>query len=329
MSERFKILSLDGGGIKGAFSASFLAGIEAATGKRIVDYFDLITGTSTGGLIALGLGLGKTTEQLLAFYRESGPRIFPAGRAKRFIAAAKHLFRPKVAADDLRRELVGIFAQERLGEARCRLVINCFDAVAGDVHLFKTAHHSRLKNDYKVPALDVAMATAAPPTYFAAFERPDGEVFVDGGVWANCPVTVGLLEAMCNLGQDPENIDILSVGTTTAPYQVSKLERIGGALAWTWDLGLSKLLMRAQESAALAQAKTIMGRRVIRVDHLVKDGQFSLDDPRGISDLVALGKYAARHHEQEISATFLLAKARPFHPEYALDTAEVPKTGGD
>ena len=73
----FRILSLDGGGIKGAFSAAVLAALEHDTGKAAADYFDLTTGTSTGGIIALGLGLGKTAQDIVKFYREHGPTIFP------------------------------------------------------------------------------------------------------------------------------------------------------------------------------------------------------------------------------------------------------------
>jgi patatin-like phospholipase/acyl hydrolase len=73
----FRILSLDGGGIKGAFPAAVLAKLEQDIGKAAVDYFDLIAGTSTGGIIALGLGLGKSTGEIVEFYRQHGPTIFP------------------------------------------------------------------------------------------------------------------------------------------------------------------------------------------------------------------------------------------------------------
>ena len=74
---RFRILSLDGGGIKGAFSAAALAVLEETTGHRCVDHFDLISGTSTGGIIAIGLGLGLSARAIADFYQEQGPIIFP------------------------------------------------------------------------------------------------------------------------------------------------------------------------------------------------------------------------------------------------------------
>src|SRR6516162_8448241 len=75
-SQPFRILSLDGGGIKGAFTASALATFERATGRRIVEHFDLITGTSTGGIIAIGLAMGAAAEEIGRFYEVEGPKIF-------------------------------------------------------------------------------------------------------------------------------------------------------------------------------------------------------------------------------------------------------------
>ena len=73
MSTQRRILALDGGGIKGMFSASFLATVEDSIEDSIANYFDLIVGTSTGGIIALGLGLGLSAKEILRFYEESGP----------------------------------------------------------------------------------------------------------------------------------------------------------------------------------------------------------------------------------------------------------------
>ena len=81
----FRILSLDGGGLMGAFSASVLATLERTTGHRFVDQFDLITGTSTGGIIAIGLGMGASGEQIFASTRKRGrpsfhrPKVLAAG----------------------------------------------------------------------------------------------------------------------------------------------------------------------------------------------------------------------------------------------------------
>src|SRR4029077_17582451 len=121
----FRILSLDGGGIKGVFTASVLASFEADTKLKIVDHFDLIAGTSTGGILAIGLAMGLTAEELLNFYRERGPRIFPATSfIDRTAGLLRQIFRgPKISQATLRLELVEILRDKKFGEARCRLVI--------------------------------------------------------------------------------------------------------------------------------------------------------------------------------------------------------------
>ena len=94
---RFRILALDGGGVKGAYTAAVLASIEETSGKHIAEHFDLIAGTSTGGILALGLGLGVSAATLLEFYEKRGQKIFPStgilaglGRRLRQLVASKH-----------------------------------------------------------------------------------------------------------------------------------------------------------------------------------------------------------------------------------------------
>ena len=315
---RFRILSLDGGGVKGTFTASFLAELEKMTGKRIVDYFDLITGTSTGGIIAIALGLGIGTGQILGFYEEKGPSIFPStGLHRRIRYAVRHILRPKHSAAVLKEAVRSVLGDRKLGESQCRLVVASYDAIRGDIHLFKTCHHKRFKQDYLLPAADVAMATSAAPTYFPASVGENGLAHIDGGVWANCPASVGLIEAIAVLGCKPEEIDILSIGTTSEPFHVSKLRRKFGGLI-LWNKGIIDLLMQAQTAGSLAQAKVITGRKAMRIDEITRPGRFAMDDSRQISDLKALGIAAARQNEDEINRRFLDAAAQPFAPCYPL-----------
>jgi uncharacterized protein len=311
----FRILSLDGGGIKGTFSAAFLAGLEEATGKRIVDHFDLIAGTSTGGIIAIGLALGIPAADILHFYEREGPAIFPStGVIKRTGLGLRQLFRSKHSPAALRSALESVFGSRRIGDAKTRLVVVSYDAVRGDVHVIKTAHHPKFKRDYKESAVDAALATSAAPTFLPSFIASSGVPFIDGGIWANCPATVAILEAVAVLGKRLDEIEVLSVGTTDEPYHVPVGKRAGGLLPW--NKGIVDLLMQAQSRGAVAQANILTDHRMLRVDEIVRPGRFSLDDSRWIQELRALGVQKARHCEPEISERFLRQPITAFTPLY-------------
>ena len=156
-----RILSIDGGGIKGVFPASFLAEVEDAIGDKVARYFDLIVGTSTGGIIALGLGLGMSAREILGFYEKAGPTIF-GGR--RTWLSLKHWGWAKYSAEPLRTAVESTFGTKRLGDSITRLVIPSFNLTTGEVHVFKTCHHPKFERDYLVRAVDVALATSAAPT---------------------------------------------------------------------------------------------------------------------------------------------------------------------
>ena len=118
--ERFQILSLDGGGLKGIYSAAVLAALEQTIGAPIVSRFDLIVGTSTGGIIALGLGLGLAPRDILDFYVGSGADVFADQLGVR---ALRRLVRPKYSSARLKHAVQRVFGDRRLGESRKALVV--------------------------------------------------------------------------------------------------------------------------------------------------------------------------------------------------------------
>jgi len=323
---RFRILSLDGGGVKGTFTAAVLSELESISKRRIYEYFDLITGTSTGGIIAIALGLGVPASEILEFYVEKGPKIFPAlGVKKKSQHLLRWLFRTKYGQEPLLHAINAVTGNRRLGDSKVRLVIPSFNAVNGDVYLFKTSHHDRLRRDYLRPAVEVALATSAAPTYFPAFEGKDGLACIDGGVWANCPAAVGIIEAISVLGRRLEDVEVLSIGTTDEPYDVPESRRRkGGVLRWGhFSKDLIGLLMQAQMRASIAQAKVMLNTdrypdRFFRVDEVTRPSRFTMDDATLIPDLRAMGATLARHKANAIERLFLDEQAEPFVPCHPL-----------
>lgn len=316
-----RILSIDGGGLKGVMPASFLAEIEGSTGLRIVDHFDLVVGTSTGGIIALGIGLGLSCEKITDFYRQRGPEVFGQAhggwiqdvldsvwRRTRRLVTNKH------SGDPLHNALEDAFGKRRLGESSTRLVIPTWDSVRRLPRLFKTAHHPRFQLDYKESVVDIAMATAASPTYLPAF-RLRGVEHVDGGIWANNPAMVAAVEAIATLGWDADKVIMLSLGCTDERLVVpSKLGLIRGA-----RLG-SDMMLQAQSHAALWTTKVLLGggaadhERFDRVDLAVERGFAKMDDAKQVSRLEGLGRAQARNWLPRIQDEYLAGPKQAFVP---------------
>jgi len=292
---RFQILSLDGGGILGMFSAAVLAKLEEDLGVRVTDHFDLITGTSTGGIIALGLGLGLRPREILQFYVGKGTCIFPRGLG---LNRPKHLFRCKFSSAPLRQALQECLQDKRLADSEKRLVIPSYNLDDNDVYLFKTPHNERLKRDFKVPMWKVAMATSAAPTYFPAFREVDSIRLIDGGVWANNPTMVGIVEAVSMLGVPLDAIKVFSVGTFEEVAKQPRALNSGGL--WGWRRAGIDVALRGQSVGAVAQAQHLLGKdRVHRLNPRVPAGLFAMDR---VSTDELLSK--AAHHSRIFGPTF-------------------------
>lgn len=313
MSNRFQILALDGGGIKGLFSAAFLAKIEEDLKIKVIDHFDLIVGTSTGGIIALGLGLGLSPRELVEFYFTKGPQIFSKIP---LWTNLKNLLFAKYSGSTIE----GIFQEENcfgnklLGESKKRLVIPSYNIDTNDVHVFKTAHHERFKRDYKIPAWKIARATSAAPTFFPISKNIDSVRLIDGGIWANNPAMVGLFEAIAILDVPLPEVRILSVGTTEELKQNPNiLGKFGG---WPlWANNVVQLIMQAQSVSISAQLKLILKDNFIRVNPKVPAGLFGLDK-MNMDELFAFASTHSRTESPIFNAKFKDHKAGKFIPAH-------------
>jgi len=306
-----RILALDGGGIKGTFSASFLAQLEKKLQHPIAHYFDLIVGTSTGGIIALGLGLGLSAADLLSFYVTAGPEIF-CRRSR--IPLWTRLGMGKYDPDRLRHHLTQSFGDRLFGESRSRLVIPSVDLDTGEVRLFKTAHAPRLMTDLCRSAIDVALATAAAPSYFPPHRLPTGVPLVDGGICAGNPTGLAVCEAVGVLGWERESLRVLSIGTTRSPLDIGR----GGLLDWhrrVWIHKLVDLMIACQSSYSLGTASILVGEaNLFRIDPVAPSGRFKLDSHKHIDSLIGLGDTFARQEIPRLSSVFFEEPAMPFEP---------------
>ncbi len=222
----FKILSIDGGGMKGLYSATLIRHLEEKFNCHISNHFDMLCGTSTGGLVALALSLNKPASEICRFYEEEGPKIFyrhfrNSNLNKLSGWFRQTLWRGKFSDKPLKEALEKVFGEAVIGQSENLLCIPSYTITEARPWIFKFDHkEGDLDRDNSTRYVDVALATTAAPTYFpmAEIESKDRKQFVDGGVWSNNPSLVGFIEALdyfVGKGKEFNKLQILSVGSLT------------------------------------------------------------------------------------------------------------------
>ena len=309
----FRILSIDGGGIKGIFPAAILTHLEDSCldGQPIGDYFDLITGTSTGGILALGLGAGLPARSLLDLYVNEGHRVFPPKQRQRGQRLFRRLWRnryDRAPLDELLRQTLGA---RTLRESRSRLLIPATEAKHGDPAVYKTPHHPGYFLDGDKPMAEVAAATSAAPTYLEPVVQ-DGYTLLDGGIWANNPTMMALVEALTCFAVQREQIAILSIGCGQDGFRINSRQAAGaGQFQWREIINVA---MHYQSLTAVNQAGLLIGRdRVTRLDRPEGAERIELDDWEKARLLLPEEAHAvAEQHAGRISETFFTRTAAPF-----------------
>ena len=281
-SKPYRVLSLDGGGMRGTYTTTYLDrvanGFATRRGVSALDIgaaFDLIVGTSTGGIVACALAGGIPLSEITALYVEHGPLTFsrplPGGV---FGAVGDIRKRPQALAkgsDVLRRALESRFGKTTLGEIYAArgiaLAITATEIGQHRAWVFKTPHLKDTTNhrDDRYTLVDVCLATTAAPIYrsMAAVDQPDNDtggynVFVDGGLWANSPVLVGLIDAL-DMTEPGQEIHIFSLGTCPLPTgeRVDKSAVDRGLLEWNFGGDAASLAIDAQQFAFDHMAKKL------------------------------------------------------------------------
>ncbi len=265
----YRILSLSGGGYLGLFTAHFLELIEGNSGP-IGSRFDLIAGTSVGGLIALGLAAGWSATEIRDEIESSGPDIFPyePGGLSRLFAAG-HSTVPLAKVVD---RLLGTLTLDNLGVP---LIAPSVCITSGRAHVFRTPHLSFATGDRNVMLRDVALATAAAPTYYKPHTIGTQE-FADGGLVANAPDALAAADAMAMQWPRPD-VRMLAVGTTFSPAALAaKKKRRWGTWSWVRGQRLLNAAMAGQMDLSRRMARTLLSTNSI----IVADPQQSSDHAR-------------------------------------------------
>jgi uncharacterized protein len=249
----FHILCLSGGGFLGLYTASVLVALEEQFGAPIAKKFDLLAGTSIGGIIALGLAAEKPAAEIQKAFIEHGPKIFSPdpppqwGVAKKY-ALTKNATGPKYGAAVLRSTIETIVGKgKKIGDLTHRVIIPTVNLTKGSPQVFKTDHHQTFVRDWKLAVVDVALATSAAPTFFP-LHKIGSELFADGGLYANSPDQLALHEAEHFLQQDLTEIKLLSIGTTASKFSFSNAASTNlGWMGWMENQRLPRVMIAAQQ----------------------------------------------------------------------------------
>lgn len=262
------ILSLSGGGYKGLFTAHVLSSLEKEYGYPIAKKFDLIAGTSIGGIIAIALALEIPAEEIEKLFIKKGSIIFK----KRHFWSNGIVFNSKYNNAGLKEILLDLYGNKTIGDLKHKIIITTVNYTEGKPQIFKTPHSPELCKDKNTKLIDVAMATSAAPTYFPIYHSNLGD-FVDGGLVANHPGYFAMIEAQKYLRQDIQNIHQLHIGTISQKFISSSSKRILTSSFLSWGANLISLIFSCQEYTSDFLLKYTLGERYYSIDGETFDKQ--------------------------------------------------------
>jgi patatin-like phospholipase/acyl hydrolase len=281
-----RILSLDGGGIRGLVSCLWLAGVEDALARAgkpgVLKSFDLLAGSSTGAIVACGLAIGLQPPQLAQLYRDQRHHIFP-GMAGRLWSRAGRLFTQGVSAPrydgkGLEKVLRKVFGSATLGQAKKPLLVTSYDTISRTPIVFKSfkPEHADL------PMWEVCRASAAAPTYFPAHPMTvEGHkrAMIDGGVVANNPTACAIAEALRKDARvdSAQDLVVLSVGSgeRNRPIELKSTQEWG---ALEWAIPIIDVLFDGSTDAVDYIAQHLVGDGYFRLQAELLTGLDDLDD---------------------------------------------------
>ena len=219
----FHILSLNGGGVRGLFQAEYLSELSKHLGSPSRERVDLIAGTSTGAIVALGIALGVPESKIADLFKNHAAKIFPAGR-KRFGVHSVSWFAKgsRYRSEPLREALTEIFGDATLQDCSPCVVIPATTLDKFECRIFTTAPRCGIPRnpDNDLLAVDVALASAAAPLFFPATKMAktnDPRAYVDGGLWANNPSLVAIRVAHQMMQVPFDQMRLISVGNGELP----------------------------------------------------------------------------------------------------------------
>jgi uncharacterized protein len=263
----YRILSMDGGGIRGLLTAVILERLEAAM-PGFLAKVDLFAGTSTGGLLALGLAAGRTPAQARELYETQGPLVFADSWLDNLLKLGNALG-AQYSLRGLQAALTEVFGEMTLGDLPHKVLIAAFDLdnESSDPSR-RRSWKPKFFHNYPCPnpdtaekVVDVAIRTSVAPTYFPIYQG-----YIDGGIVAGNPSMCALAQALDPVtgGQNQLDVALLSLSTGRFPRYLTSQD---GDWGWVqWARPLVSIVLEGTTDVAHFQCERVLGRRYHRID---------------------------------------------------------------
>ena len=275
-----RVLSIDGGGIRGIIPAMVVASIEKKMGKPAQALFDLMVGTSTGGILALGLsrpGSGRQAQfsarRVVKLYEEQGAKIFEYSLWRK-LRTVGGILEEAYSHEVLEGVLGKYFAGATLGDCEVPTMVTSYDIQNRRTVFLKSWH----ADHQSLLCRDAARATSAAPTYFEPKPLDTGDVasvLIDGGIFMNSPSVSAYAEARKLFPEDPIAVLSLGTGELTRPIAFEEARTWGSAL---WVMSLLDCMFDGVSKAADHQMKLFLGERYQRLQTTLDTASDDMDD---------------------------------------------------
>lgn len=293
----FRILSIDGGGLRGVLPAHVLALVEQDLSCSLHEEFDMFAGTSTGAIIAAGVAVGKSAADIRDLYRERGEEVFceKKSRAERWRGS-------EYGAAPLKKLLQDAFGAATLGDVEKPLLLPAADIGNGVVHVLKSPYSKEFVRDRKVPLWEAVSASCSAPLKFDPHTL-DRYLLADGALWANNPSLAATIDAKRRLGVALDDIRVLTLGTGQGKVEYGTDQSRKWGLASGWEgMKFAGLIASLQGQSTHNYLSLLLDEgQCLRID-FPASAPLPMDDPSRINDFISKADHWYAHNGAEVRA---------------------------
>lgn len=296
-----KMLSIDGGGIRGVFAISILQAIEKEHKRPIADMFDVIAGTSTGSIIAASIALNISMDRILESYKTYGEKIF-VRQAK--VGLFKSVYNDRY----LRRLLKKAFGDTTLADIEKPLLIPAVDITHGKPYIHRSKYASSESGDLSIKVWDAVLSSCSAPVYFPPNNVENRYLSIDGGLWANNPSLVCITEAVHCFKKGLDEINIISVGTGQQKIEFSiESDKYWGVKQWLpFQFSTMKVTPKLLDLALNLSSESVSYHcHLLLKDHYLRINEelgeeVPFDEVKYMDELIDLGRQVFQNKREEI-----------------------------